>query len=104
MARHLHKGERFQKGFGFAALMQGDFALHQQPAEIRLRRLRNSVIQRETMTRRNKCAQAHGQKAQSQGASNCSTWIRDAMAQPLQVACNVGSTNSLVLRAVRCRH
>jgi hypothetical protein len=26
------------------------------------------------------------------------------MAQPLQVACNVGSTNSLVLRAVRCRH
>ena len=105
MARHLHKGERFQKGFGFAALMQGDFALHQQPAEIRLRRLRNSVIQRETMTRRNKCAQAHGQKAQSrQGARNCSTRIRDAMAQPLQVACNVGSTNSLVLRAVRCRH
>ena len=86
MARYLRKGERFQKGFGFAALMQGDFALHQQPAEIRLRRLRNSVIQRETMTRRNKCAQAHGQKAQSrQGTRNCSTRIRDAMAQPLQV-------------------
>ena len=86
MARHLRKGELLQQGFGFAALMQGDFALHQQPAEIRLRRLRNSVIQRETMTRRNKCAQAHGQKAQSrQGTRNCSTRIRDAMAQPLQV-------------------
>ena len=69
MARYLRKGERFQKGFGFAALMQGDFALHQQPAEIRLRRLRNSVIQRETMTRRNKCAQAHGQKAQGRQAA-----------------------------------
>ena len=103
MARHLRKGERFQKGFGFAALMQGDFALHQQPAEIRLRRLRNSVIQRETMTRRNKCAQAHGQKAQCrQGARNCSTRIRDAMAQPLQVACNVGSTNSLVQHEQPC--
>ena len=67
--------------------MQGDLALHQPPAEIRLRRLRNSVIQRETMTRRNKCAQAHGQKAQSrQGARNCSTRIRDAMAQPLQLS------------------
>ena len=83
--------------------MQGDLALHQPPAEIRLRRLRNSVIQRETMTRRNKCAQAHGQKAQSrQGARNCSTRIRDAMAQPLQVACNVGSTNSLVQHEQPC--
>jgi len=30
--------------------------------------------------------------------------IRDAMAQQLQVDYNVGSTDSLVLRAVRCRH
>ena len=37
MARHLSTGERFQQGFGSAALMQGDFALHQPPAEIRLR-------------------------------------------------------------------
>ena len=103
MARHLRKGELLQQGFGFAALMQGYFALHQQPAEIRLRRLRNSVIQRETMTRRNKCAQAHDQKAQSrQGACNCSTRIRDAMAQPLQNACDVGSTNSLVQHEQPC--
>ena len=52
MTRHLRKGELLQQGFGFAALMQGDFALHQQPAEIRLRRLRNNVFQQETMTRR----------------------------------------------------
>ena len=37
MARHLRKGELFQQGFGLAALMQGDLALHQPPAEIRLR-------------------------------------------------------------------
>ena len=37
MARHLRKGEVFQQGFGFAALMQGDLAMHQPPAEIRLR-------------------------------------------------------------------
>ena len=36
MARHLRKGELFQQGFGLAALMQGDLALHQPPAEIRL--------------------------------------------------------------------
>ena len=34
----------------------------------------------------------------------CSTLIRDAMAQQLQVDYNVGSTDSLVLMAVRCRH
>ena len=94
----------FQQGFGFAALMQGDLALHQPPAEIRLRRLRNSVIQRETMSRSNKCAQAHGQKRAARERAICSTRIRDAMAQQLQVDCNVGSTDSLVLRAVRCRH
>ena len=54
MARPLRKGELLPQGFGFAALMQGDFALHQHPAEIRLRRLRDSLIQRESMTRRNK--------------------------------------------------
>ena len=37
MARHLRTSERFQQGFGLAALMQGDLALHQSPAEIRLR-------------------------------------------------------------------
>ena len=37
MARHLRKGELFQQGFGLAASMQGDLALHQPPAEIRLR-------------------------------------------------------------------
>ena len=37
MACHLSTGELFQQGFGFAALMQGDLALHQPPAEIRLR-------------------------------------------------------------------
>ena len=63
VARHLRTGKLHQQGFGFASLMQGDLPLHQQPTEIRLRRLRNSVIQRETMSRRNKCAQAHGQKA-----------------------------------------
>ena len=74
IVRHLRKGELLQQGFGFAALMQGDFALHQQLAEIRLRRLGNSVIQREIMTRRNKCAQAHDQKAQSpQGARDSLT-------------------------------
>ena len=65
MTRHLRKGELFQQGFSFAALMQGDLALHQPPAEIRLRRLRYSVIQRATLTRSNKCAQAHDQKAKS---------------------------------------
>ena len=69
VARHLRTGKLHQQGFGFAALMQDDLALHQPPAEIRRRRLRNSVIQRETMTRCNKGAQAHGQKTQScQGA------------------------------------
>ena len=34
----------------------------------------------------------------------CSTRIRYAMAQQLQVECNVGSTDSLVLGAVRCCH
>ena len=105
VARHLRTGKLHQQGFRFAALMQGDLPLHQPPTEIRLRRLRNSVIQRETMSRSNKCAQAHGQKTESrQGACDCSTRILDAMAQQLQVECNVGSTDSLVLRAVRCRH
>ena len=53
VARHLGPGKLHQQGFGFAALMQGDLALHQPPAEIRRRRLRNSVIQRETMSRSN---------------------------------------------------
>ena len=65
MTRHLRKGELFEQSFGFAALMQGDFALHEPPAEICLRRLRNTVVQRETMTRRNECTHPHGQKAQS---------------------------------------
>ena len=37
MARHLRAGELFQQSFSFAALMQGDLALHQPPAEIRRR-------------------------------------------------------------------
>jgi hypothetical protein len=34
----------------------------------------------------------------------CSTRIRDTIAQKLQAGRNVSSTDSLVLRAVRCRH
>ena len=36
MARHLRKGELHQQCFGFTALMQGDFALQQLPAEVGL--------------------------------------------------------------------
>ena len=57
------------------------------------------------MTRRNKALKPMAKRPRAaRERAICSTRIRDAMAQQLQVACNVGSTNSLVLRAVRCRH
>ena len=71
MARYLRKGERFQKGFGFAALMQGDFALQQLPAEVGLQRHWCSVIQRKTVTRCDKPTHPQGQETQSrQGTSD----------------------------------
>ena len=86
VACHLRTGKLHQQGFGFAALMQGDLPLHQQPTEIRLRRLRNSAIQRETMSRSNKCAQAHGQKTESrQGAC-------DLLATPWPNSCRLNAT------------
>ena len=45
MASHLRTSELHRRGLSFAAFMQGDFALQKPPAEIRLRRLRNRVIQ-----------------------------------------------------------
>ena len=62
MTRHLRTGEIHQQGFGFTALMQGDFALQQLPAQICLRRPWNGLIQRETVTRCDECTHAHRQQ------------------------------------------
>ena len=105
LASHLRKGELFQQGFSFAALMQGDLALHQPPAEIHLRRLKYSVIQRATLTRTISPLKPMTKRPRAaRELVICSTRICDAMAQQLQVDCNVVSTDNLVLRAVRCRH
>ena len=85
--------------------MQGDLMLHQPPAEIRLRRLRSTVIQRETVTRCDECTPPMPNRPRAaRDRAIWSTRIRDTMAQQVQVEGNAGSTDSLVLRAVRCLH
>ena len=85
--------------------MQVDLMLHQPPAEIRLRRLTGTLIQRETVTRCDECTSPMANRPRAaKDRAIWSTRIRDTMAHQVQVEGNAGSTDSLVLRAVRCLH
>ena len=79
--------------------------LHQPPAEIRLRRLRSTVIQIETLTLCDECTPPMPNRpTAARDRAIWSTRIRDTIAQQVQFEGNAGSTDSLVLRAVRCMH